>query len=307
MDPRIRLRHIRCFLETARIGSLGAAAEALHISQPAASKTLRELEELLGAALFDRVGRRLVLNPAGRIFQHHAGAALVELNRAQDLVRKSAVRKSRVSVGVLPSVGTDLFPRTALRFRDTNPDCILRVSTGPNWMLLSQLRDGGLDMVVGRMAQPDTMAGLSFRQLYTEQVALITRPDHPLTGQPFSAEALSRFPLMLPPKGALISPVVRAFLMTVGLQHSEPAFENVSLAFGRKVVQMSDVVWFISRGVVRDEIASGALSQIALNSDILAGPIGVSVRENAVMSAEQRCLTDLLIDQAGALSVGDSR
>ncbi|MDO7732803.1 MAG: LysR family transcriptional regulator, partial [Paracoccaceae bacterium] len=64
LDHRIRLRHLRCFLETAQLGSLSAAARVLRISQPAASKTIRELEDILGRALFDRAARRLSLTSA---------------------------------------------------------------------------------------------------------------------------------------------------------------------------------------------------------------------------------------------------
>ncbi len=75
LDPRIRLRHLRCFLETARLGSLSAAADVLNVSQPAVSKTIRELEEVLGKPLFDRSHRRLTMTAVGRVFQQHAGAA----------------------------------------------------------------------------------------------------------------------------------------------------------------------------------------------------------------------------------------
>ena len=77
----ISYRHVRCFLEVARLSSVGQAAEALAISQPAVSKTLRELEERLGTALFERAGRRLRLTTAGRLFQKHAGLSLAELDR----------------------------------------------------------------------------------------------------------------------------------------------------------------------------------------------------------------------------------
>ncbi|RYE84082.1 MAG: LysR family transcriptional regulator, partial [Hyphomicrobiales bacterium] len=63
IDPRIKLRHIACFLEVARLKSVVRAADALNISQPAASKTIQELEELLGGALFDRSRRNLFLTP----------------------------------------------------------------------------------------------------------------------------------------------------------------------------------------------------------------------------------------------------
>lgn len=296
LDPHLRLRHLRCFLETARRESLSAAAEALHVSQPAASKTIRELEEMLGVALFDRVGRRLELTRAGQLFQQHAGAALNDLIRAQDLVRKAPARKQRLAVGVLPTVATEVFPRTALLFQRAFPQCLLRVSTGPNWLLLSQLREGALDMVIGRMPAPDRMEGLSFQQLYTEQVVMVVRPGHPLCAGPVGAAALARFPLMLPPGGAVISPVVKAYLTSIGLQNLEPAFENVSLAFGRKVVALSDTVWFISRGVVAEELAAGQLVALDTETEVFAGPVGISLRGALSPTAEQRGLIDCLIE-----------
>lgn len=298
MNPRIRLRHIRCFLETARIGSLSGAADALRISQPAVSKTLRELEEILCTDLFDRSTRRLVLNAAGRSFQQHAGTAMAALDTAEAVATGSAPRSERLAVGVLPSVAGTLFPRAAVALRDRCPGCVLRVSTGPNWQILSQLRDGGIDMMIGQMARPDQMEGLSFRHLYTGRVALVARPGHPLLGQPVTPEALTRYPLMLPPKGALIYPAVRAFLSSLGLQGAEPAFENVSLAFGRKVMQLSDTLWFIHSGVVDEELAQGSLVTLDLTHEVLSGPIGISLREAAVQSEPLQALIDILAELA---------
>ncbi|MFT6653116.1 MAG: LysR family pca operon transcriptional activator, partial [Celeribacter sp.] len=106
IDSHIRMRHLRCFLETARLGSLSAAADAMHVSQPAASKTIRELEDILGVPLFDRTGRRLVLSAAGKVFQQHAGAAMIDLKRAQDLVRDAPRSRTRLAVGTLPTAAT---------------------------------------------------------------------------------------------------------------------------------------------------------------------------------------------------------
>ncbi|AQZ51583.1 LysR substrate-binding domain-containing protein [Martelella mediterranea] len=298
-DPRIRMRHLHCFLETARRGSLSAAAETLSVSQPAASKTIRELEEILEVALFDRSGRRLALTQAGKTFQRYVGAALVELGRAQDLVRERPVRRSRIAVGALPTAATVLLPHAALSLRKTAPECLLRVTTGPNWLLLSQLREGALDMVVGRMAAAQLMEGLSFRQLYSEPIAAIVRAGHPLAGAAADAATLGRYPLMLPPPGAVIAPLVQAYLHGIGLFDPQPAFENVGLAFGRKVVLSSDTIWFISAGVVHDELESGLLSGIRLNDDLLGGPVGVAMRNNAVMTDEQRHLLAALVEAAG--------
>lgn len=294
MDPRLRLRHLRCFLETARLESLSAAATALHVSQPAASKTIRELEDILGVPLFDRTGRRLVLTPSGKLFQQHAGGAMLALERAQSLARNAPERVTRLVVGILPTVATDVFPRAALAFYQDMLNCTLRVSTGPNWVLLSQLREGALDLTVGRMPNPGQMTGLAFQQLYSEQVVLVVRPGHPLTKTGAVAENLGKFPLVLPPGGAVIAPAVQSYLLSIGLQHAPAAFESVSLAFGRKVVQMSDAVWFISAGVVDDEIRQGSLRALDLGTSLMAGPVGICTRADTPPSPESTAMVAAL-------------
>lgn len=297
MHPHLRLRHLRLFLETARLESLSAAATVLNVSQPAASRTIKELEQIVGVALFDRSGRKLMLNPAGRHFQQHAAAAFRELERAAERARGAPERAVRLNVGLLPTVATDLFPRAALRLRAERPGCLLRVSTGPNWLLLSQLREGALDLVVGRMPAPDRMTGLSFRQLYAEAVVLVVRPGHPLCAAPDLAAAISAFPLILPPGDAVIAPAVRAWLLSIGIANPQPAFESVSLAFGRKVVQRSDMVWFISEGVVADEVAAGTLVALTPRDGLLAGPVGICQRAGSAEGPEQAALITALQDE----------
>ncbi|MEM7524700.1 MAG: LysR substrate-binding domain-containing protein [Pseudomonadota bacterium] len=299
IDHRIRMRHLRCFMETAQRGSLSAAADALNISQPAASKTVRELETILSQALFDRTSRRLSLSPAGRVFQQHIGAAMIEMRRAQDLVQEAPRPRTRIAIGALPTASTDLTPLAALEFRRTFPDCLIRVSTGPNWLLMSQLREGALDMVVGRMASAKVMEGLSFRHLYSETISAVVRPGHPLEGAASPERRLTDYPLMLPPSGAVIAPLVRSFLVRRTGAAPAPAFESVSLAFGRRVVRDSDVIWFISRGVVRNELEAGVLASLPISEDLLGGPVGVSMREDGVMSPEQSGLLAALETVAG--------
>ncbi|MER0239173.1 LysR substrate-binding domain-containing protein [Fulvimarina sp. MAC8] len=281
LDPLLRLRHLRCFVETARRGSLNAAAEALNVSQPAASKTIRELEDILGVHLFDRSGRRLVLTEAGLVFQRHAGTALADLERAQTLVRENTAKRRKLSVGVLPTASTQLFPAAAEAFRARFPDCTLRISTGPNWLLLSQLREGELDLVVGRMPPQGLAQGLDFHRLYWERVVPIVRPGHPLAGTEWAPSDLQRFPLMLPPGGAVIAPAVRSYLQSLGIGEAIASYDNVSQAFGIRTVQISDTIWFISEGVVRTELDRGELAVLPVRDELLGGPVGLSRRRNS--------------------------
>jgi LysR family pca operon transcriptional activator len=297
MNPAISYRHVRCFLEVARRASVGQAAEALAISQPAVSKTLRELEERLGAALFERAGRRLRLTAAGRLFQKHAGLSLTELERGIRALRNEA-EGAVLNVGVLPTVATRVLPRAAAAFARTLPDACLRASTGPNRHLLAQLREGALDLVVGRLAAPDEMAGLVFEQLYSEAIVAVVRPGHPLLAGP--GADLAGFPLILPPPDAIIRPAVEQHFLSLGRELPRAQVETVSLALGRGLVRASDAAWFISRGVVAEELAERRLVALPLPGLPHAGPVGLTLRSGQAPGDALAQLMQALRDAAVA-------
>ena len=289
---------MRCFLEVARLSSVGQAAEALGISQPAVSKTLRELEDQLGTDLFERTGRRLRLTPAGRLFQKHAGLSLTELDRGVRAVQDGAEPGGLVAVGVLPAVATQVLPRAAIAFADALPGTTLRVSTGPNRYLLGQLREGTVDLVVGRLAAPEEMAGLVFEQLYAEAVVAVVRAGHPLLAAP--GADLTQYPLILPPPDAVIRVAVEQYFMGHGRELPRAAVETVSLALGRGMALGSDAVWFISRGVVVEELAAGTLATLD-HAMPLARPVGLALRSGqAVGDAVAQLMAALRMAAASA-------
>ncbi|MDI2030543.1 LysR family transcriptional regulator [Saccharopolyspora sp. TS4A08] len=105
----MELHQLRYVLAVARAGSFSRAAEDLYLAQPSLSVQIRKLEKELGIALFDRLGRRVVLTAAGEEFVAHVQQALAHLDRAR--AGAAAVRSlqgGRVSIGVLPSVGAGL-------------------------------------------------------------------------------------------------------------------------------------------------------------------------------------------------------
>ncbi|MGB0569896.1 MAG: LysR family transcriptional regulator, partial [Paracoccaceae bacterium] len=197
-DQALRLRHIKCFLEVARVESVSLAAASLNITQPAVSKTIKELEELLQTPLFDRVGRRLQLNEQGRIFQNHAAASWLELSKAKDRLSRET-RRRELRIGSLPTAATELVPDAVLTFSKDTPNSQLKVRTGPNWMLFNQLRDGQLDLVVGRMPDAELLTDIAFEQFYSEDVVCVVRPDHPILFADHPSDHFLNYPLVMPP------------------------------------------------------------------------------------------------------------
>lgn len=277
MHPAVKLRHIRAFLEIATEGNLSMVARRQGITQPALSRTLAELEALLQTALFRREGRRLVLTDKGSLFRHHASLALQSLEAAAAALNPGT-GGGTLHVGVLPTAATRLFPRVALRFQALAEDTVLSVSTGPHAYLMRLLREGAIDLMIGRMPMAAEMAGLTFDHLYEEEVVLVARAGHPLAAGP-TALALASCPLILPPHGAIIRRAVDDFLATQGLTGLRPAFETVALALGCGIVLASDALWFISRGVVAEELDRGEMQVVPTGARFLSGAVGMTRRQ----------------------------
>lgn len=280
MHPGIKLRHIRAFLAIAAEGGLSAVAREQGLSQPALSRTLAELETLLGQPMFLRQGRRLVLTEAGALFRRHASAAVQSLEAGAAALRPGSAGTLRV--GVLPTVATRFLPQVALRFHALRPEILLAAETGPHFHLMRLLRDGAVDLVVGRLPGAAEMAGLSFDHLYEDAIVLAARAGHPLRTRP-APEALAAAPVILPPATALIRPPVDDYLAANGLAGLRPMIETVSLALGRGICLASDALWFISHGVVAHEIARGEMVELATGARFLSGAVGVTRRQESLV------------------------
>jgi LysR family pca operon transcriptional activator len=153
------------------------------------------------------------------------------------------------------------------------------VVTGQNSVLLSQLRTGDLDLVVGRLADPDLMTGLSFEHLYSEIVSFIVRPGHPLLKlKPFDLRKFTEYTVLMPPEGAIIRPMVDRFLIANGIATVPDQIETVAMAFGRRYTRTTDAVWIISRGVVADDIDDGVLAELPVATQGTTGPVGLTTR-----------------------------
>lgn len=297
MHPAIKLRHIRAFLDIVDARTLSEAARRQGISQPALSRTLAELEGLLGTALFLREKRSLLLTAEGTEFRRHASVALQALDAGAAALRPSGVSK-KLRVGILPTAASQLFPRVALHYNLVSPQDVLEIETGSHAYLLRLLKDGAISMMVGRMPAAADIAGLVFEHLYEDPVILVARADHPFADQSV-ATILGAVPMILPPADALIRRMVDDYLASLGLLARGPMVETVALAVGRGIVMGSDAVWFISRGVVAVELQRGELIELRTGLVSLSGAVGITRRQGQSADARLELLAQLCRDCAG--------
>lgn len=302
---RIRHRHLNCFLEVARAKKISRAAETLNISQPAASKTLRELEDILGAKLFERGGKGgLRLTNEGNVFLRHAGASLTALKQGlHGLAQAQHMMTPLLSIGALPTVAANFMPDVIKTFRNLS-DARVRIITAPNAQMLDQLRLGELDLVVGRLARPEMMHGLSFKHLYSEPLVFAVRPGHPLGGNArFEPSILATQTLLMPIEEGIVRPIVDRFLIASGIGAVPNAIEARSPDFCRQFAIESDAIWIISRGVIENDLRLGTLTTLNIDTADTRGSVGQTIRDDLEPSPALRQLITTVASVAASLEV----
>jgi len=308
IDSRVKFRHLQTFVEVARQKSVMKAATLLHVSQPAVTKTIRELEEVLGVSVFERDGRGIKITRYGEVFLRHAGATLTALRQGLDSV-SSALQGDAppIRIGALPTVSTRIMPQAIAAFLKEETGSRIKIVTGENAVLLEQLRIGDLDLVVGRLAAPEQMAGFSFEHLYSERVVFVVRAKHPLldNGQAIFA-TLGAYPILMPTRASIIRPFVERFLISNGIASLPNQIETVSDAFGRAFVRSSDAVWIISAGVVESDIGDGTIEALPIDTSETKGPVGLTMRTDAVPSLPLSLLIQTIREAAKTVSRNDA-
>jgi LysR family transcriptional regulator, transcription activator of glutamate synthase operon len=171
------------YVTLAELQHVTAAAEQLHIAQPTLTRMLSRLERRLGVALFDRRGKRLSLNPYGRIFYDHARRAQLELDsarRAIDDLTNPAL--SEIRLGFLSSFGTWVVPRLIAGFTVASPRVTFTLQEGPAESIGELVESESIDIgVVSPRPQQPTLA---WRSLFRQRLGVAVPHDHRLASMP---------------------------------------------------------------------------------------------------------------------------
>lgn len=179
MKPAIELRHLRYFLAVAETSNFTRAAERLHVSQPSISQQIKDLEEELGASLFDRLGKRVRLTQAGEAFRVHAEVVLKKLDEAFNSIEQiEGLLAGHLEVGTYPAVNVPWVPRVIEKFATEYPGVSIAVHEYKSGEMETDLESGLLDLGMGLLSYESP--NLTYEKLRTEELALLVSQQHPL-------------------------------------------------------------------------------------------------------------------------------
>lgn len=234
---RPTLRQLQYFLAVADHGAFGTAAKALSVSQPSLSKQLATMEDELGATLFERTSRRVKLTPLGERLLPLARTILHDVREFRAVARGSmGLFGDRLSIGVLPSIGAYFMPLANRRLHRLYPSLRLVVQEGPTVQLLSMLKEGRLDAVIGTPTNDPEFAG---QFLFAESLWACAATDDPLSKAkgPIKLADLSGKPLLSLSSGFRLAEIVERLADDAGAFVSRD-YQGASLDAVRQMAVM---------------------------------------------------------------------
>jgi LysR family transcriptional regulator of abg operon len=297
----LSLKQLETFVAVAETGSIRAAARGLNVSQPAVTKSVRNLESGLHAQLMQRTPHGVTLTAVGRSFLTRVRVAQAELRRAQEEATSGGAGAATVAVGLGPVAAVMLAPQVLARLHRESPGAGIRVMEGFPPALLPLVRDGTLDLAIGPKLDTRLDPGLSFRPLFREDFVVVARNDHPLRNVRSLAQLVDAEWATLWKSGLPNSPLDRLF-SAAGLPMPRQAMQCESYNLVVSVVARTDLLALLSRRGLALPLASQSLRVIALRAQHPQLTVGMFTRADGPLSKHATTLARILTSEARALT-----
>ena len=310
LSRRLRLAQFAVFEKVVETGSLLAASRELAMTQPAVSKSMRELEQQLGGALFVRSKRGAVLTEFGHLFARHARTVMAGLHdMAEEMQAAQAGLTGSVVVGTMMAASSGLLPEAIARLREHAPELIVSIQVGPNATLFPMLARGDLDLVVGflphnatalmrQAAEPVRSAAATHFMhipLYDESLTAVVATDHALAGKKTVDLAdLSRLEWILPTQESVAHATVRAFFESHGLGLPRRRVESLSVLTNIGLLQRRPMVALMPELVAVLLQRAGLVAMLPLPGTGSFGSVGYTLRSERVRNRACQHLLEAL-------------
>lgn len=271
----LEVRHLRLVEAITEEGTVTKAGERLHLTQSALSLQLRDIEERLGVPLFHRLGKRMVLTPAGEKVLATARQVLRELQAAEHDVRRMVAREEgMLRLAVECNTCYHWLPSLLKQYRRRFPRVEVSIEVEATQRPLEWLLQGKLDLAL--MTTPVRHSSLITQPLFEDEFVTVMRPDHPLARRPYLvAEDLADQTLIVfPPREE--STAFRRVLRPAGVEPHRVLSVRITEAIF-ELVQAGVGIAVVTAWAVAPQLKTGALRGVRLT------PQGIIRHWNAVM------------------------
>ncbi|KDP83788.1 LysR family transcriptional regulator [Cupriavidus basilensis] len=279
---RMKLRHLEVFLTLVESGGITAAAEAMHMTQPAVSHWLKDLEDVVGTALFIR-GRQLQLTPAGEVLRRHALRMLGDVRRVNDelgTIRTGLV--GRLHVGSILSAAPVILPKGIARLQRQMPGIFIHVVEATLETLLERLGRRELDLILGPLDIRAHKSGFASELLMEDTVKVVASPGHAMARKrkPTWAQAAA-YDWIMPPAGTLMRTRLEDAFMHAATPVPMPRIETASIITIQMLLRESPYLTVLSGSVADHYAAMGLLECVRMAPEVAFSALGMLWNRNA--------------------------
>jgi DNA-binding transcriptional LysR family regulator len=283
---RLKTRQLLLLVALADEGNIHRASQVLNMSQPAASKLLKDLEDVLGVELFERLPRGMRPTWYGETMIRHARVALASLNQAHDeLQAAKAGQFGQVSVGAITSPGLMLLPDAVQNVKTEHPNLRVSLQIETSDVLLERLNQNKLDILVARLFAQHEKGDLRYEVLTEEPISVVARVGHPLLGRDdLTLADIEEVAWIVPPGGSVLRHRFELMFQEAGLRSPVNLIETGALLFTTRMLQQSDMLSVLATDVARYYAQHGLMSLLPIELPCQMEAFGIITRRDRLLS-----------------------
>ena len=299
------LDQLRTFLEIVRLKSFSKAAQTCYRTQPAISAQIRQLEQELNTTLFDRLGTRISLTSAGKIFSEYAAQILDLRRQAQDAINELD-RMPRGELVIAANEATCIYvlPEVFSKYKELFPNVQLHVDRSYGSKVVEAVHDNLADFGITQL--PVQEKKLQVVKIHADEIRAIVAPGHSLAKRRSIAPAdLPGLPLLLPKTGTTRSRLNSWFEAVE--EELNISMELDSTEMMKRFVMADLGLSFVAVSNCQAEIESGKIVALPLGPDPMIRRLGLIYRKDKALSKAALGFIDVILAQSGSLERTDQK
>jgi len=288
----MQLNQINAFLAIAELQSFSLAAEKLHITQPAVSKRIRQLENSIKVPLFDRVGKRSILTPNGKAFKLHAERILEELKSFRSgLSRQQATPSGSLSFATSHHIGLHRLPQTLRDFKIRYPQVDLDLRFMDSEDACAAIANNELELAIVTLPEQNDER-LNCEAVWIDRLVVVLANDHPCAAETdITPQSLLQHAAILPSMGTFTRKIINGLF--AGQQDRLNIILETNYLETIKVMVSANLGW----SILPESMVDATLVGNPLQGLKLRRPLGIVTRKQRTLSLSSSAMIELLRQQ----------
>ncbi|MDQ0667912.1 LysR family transcriptional regulator [Pseudomonas sp. W2I6] len=301
---RLRYKHLHMLVALSSSQNLHRASQSLNMSQPAATRMLREIEDMFACDLFERLPRGMRPTALGKELIRFAESALSGLDRcAEELMMRQQGGYGYLSIGTIMGAAPDLVMDSIAQIKTLNPQMRIRIMGDTSDQVIQLLEQGRIDLAIARRNAATDSEHYTFEPLGNERMLVVVHAGHPLAQREHLplAELVSDWPWILQPQ---TSPARIGFdeaLQHLALPQPADIIECSSVYSMQQLIQLTDAIMVLSESALRDYLKMGLVVALPVVLEVQLAPFGMLLRKGDPVSRELGVFIDMLRQKAAML------